>query len=82
MEKHLAIHVTTALLGTGVKCIEHKDSARALARSVLEHQEDGGDDLVVELVVQPTRDVELRIEDISGIFREEGLIIQTEKLIN
>ena len=76
----MAIHVTTALLGTGVKCIEHEDSARALARGVL--QEDGDADLVVELVVQPTRDVEHRIENISRVFREEGLDIQTEKLIN
>jgi len=81
--KHnMAIHVTTALLGTGVKCIEHEDSARALARGVLQHQDDGVDDLVVELVVQPTRNVEHRIEDISRVFREEGLDIHTEKLIN
>ena len=78
----MSIHVTTALLGTGVKCVEHEDSVRALVRGVLQHQEDGDGDLVVELVVQPTRDVEHRIENISRVFREEGLDIQTEKLIN
>ena len=67
--------ITTALLGTGVKNIEDEDSARALAKSVRQHQ--GDDGLVVELVVQPTRDVELRIKNISRVFVEEFEIDNT-----
>jgi len=75
VKEHEVSHITTALLGTGVKNIEPEDSARALAKSVRQHQ--GDDGLVVELVVQPTRDVELRIKNISRVFVEEFEIDNT-----
>ena len=51
--------------------MEDQDSARALGKSVLHHHGDGR--LVVELVVQPTPQIEQRLEIISKVLIHEGM---------